>query len=566
MPGLFLVSYRRENKGRYKMDLAEQVGKLLKRSVVVHNPTRKDMIEKAVRNKEVMIAACGALACWTPAESTGRSPKDTLIVKRRESEEDIDWDSPNNIPIDEETFDMVLEDALASLEKKEKIYATDRVLGADSSYALPVKTITDQALTALFTDNMFRPVPEDVSRSIFYNRPFTMFVLPYDKLDPVRYDGRLRIDPRIGGTSTMVIGMDFDRRIGIVYGSAYGGSVKKLMFTVMNYLLPAEGILPLHCSANEGKNGDTALLLGLSGTGKTTLSADPRRALLGDDEHSWSREGIANFENGCYAKLIDLDPEKEPEIHRAVMHKDDYREHGAIIENAMVYPDGTFDLHDDRFTPNSRASYPLRYLTNINGSSTGGHPKTILFLTADANGVLPPISRLTREQAMLWFLMGYTSKLAGTETGVVEPKTTFSRFFAEPFMPRNPDVYAGMLGERMERYGTSVYLVNTGWSGGPYGVSKRMDINLTRVMVHAALSLELEDVECIEDKTFHVLVPQTCPGIPSPEILNPRNTWEDKQAYDERASKLASEFAKHFDKAYGNKGIDPAVIAQCPGK
>ena len=520
------------------MDLARQVDKLLKRSVVVNNPARKDMIEEAVRNKEAMIASCGALVCWTPAESTGRSPQDTLIVKRRESEENIDWDSPNNIPVDEETFDMVLEDALVSLQGKEAIYITDRVLGADSSYALPVKTITDQALTALFTDNMFRAVPEDIYRSIFYNRPFTMLVLPYDKLAPARYNSRLRIDERIGGTSTMFIGMDFDRRIGIVYGSAYGGSVKKLMFTVMNYLLPAEGILPLHCSANEGKNGDTALLLGLSGTGKTTLSADPRRALLGDDEHGWSKEGIANFENGCYAKLIDLDLEKEPEIYSAVMHKDDYRKHGSIVENAMFYPHRAFDLYDDRLTPNSRASYPLKHLTNIKGSSTGGHPKTILFLTADANGVLPPISKLTREQAMLWFLMGYTSKLAGTETGIVEPKTTFSRFFGEPFMPRNPDVYAGMLGTRMETYGTTVYLVNTGWSGGPYGVSKRMDINLTRAMVHAALSLELEDVECVQDKTFHVLVPQTCPGIPFPEILNPRNTWEDKQAYDKRAAKL----------------------------
>ncbi len=548
------------------MDLEEQLRKLLRRSVVVNNPARKNMIEEAVRNKEAMIAACGALACWTPVVSTGRSPKDTLIVKRRGSEGNIDWDSPNNIPIDEETFEMVLEDALTSLERKEKIYTTDRVLGADSSYALPVRTITDQALTVLFTDNMFRPVPEDVSRSVFFNRSFTILVLPNDKLDPLRYDGRLRIDPRIGGTTTMVIAMDFDRRIGIVYGSAYGGSVKKLMFTVMNYLLPAEGILPLHCSANEGKDGDIALLLGLSGTGKTTLSADPRRALLGDDEHGWSEEGIANFENGCYAKLIDLDPEKEPEIHKAVMHNDDYREHGAIIENAMVYPNGTFDLHDDRFTPNSRASYPLRYLSNVKRSSKGSPPKTILFLTADANGVLPPISKLSREQAMLWFLMGYTSKLAGTETGIIEPQTTFSRFFGEPFMPRNPDIYAGMLGERMERYGTSVYLVNTGWSGGPYGVSKRIDIDLTRAMVHAAVSLQLEDVECIEDKTFHVLVPQTCPGIPSPEILNPRNTWRDKQAYDQRASKLAGEFSKHFDKAYGNKGIDPAVIAQCPGK
>jgi phosphoenolpyruvate carboxykinase (ATP) len=263
--------------------------------------------------------------------------------------------------------------------------------------------------------------------------------------------------------------------------------------------------------------------------------------------------------------LIDLDPAKEPEIYNAIMHEDDVENHGAIVENAMVYPDGTFDLCDDRFTPNSRGSYPLRYLSNIKPSSIGGHPKTILFLTADANGVLPPISRLTREQAMLWFLMGYTSKLAGTETGIVEPKTTFSRFFGEPFMPRNPDVYARMLGEKLDAHGSAVFLVNTGWSGGPYGEASRMDITLTRAMVHAALSGQLANVDYVEDPVFHVSIPTSCPGVPA-EVLNPRNVWENAAAYDARASKLAAEFAAHFDQAYGNKGIDPAVAAQCPGK
>ncbi len=547
------------------MELSDKLDWLGSRSLVFRNPTRSFMIEESIRRREAIVAANGALATWTRPESTGRSPLDTLTVKRAESEAEIDWDSPNNIPIDEETFDMVVEDAFSCLAGKDRIYVTDRVLGADSSYALPVRTVTASALTALFTDNMFRPVPQDVERSVFADRPFTVLVLPYDKLDPKRYEGRLRVDPRSGAASTMVIGMDYDRRIGVVYGSAYGGSVKKLMFTVMNYLLPGEGILPLHCSANEGPDGDTALLLGLSGTGKTTLSADPRRALLGDDEHGWSDNGVANFENGCYAKLIDLDPKKEPEIYNAVFHADHYLAHGAIVENAMVYPDGTFDLSDDRLTPNSRASYPLTYLTNVKPDARGGHPRTILFLTADANGVLPPIARLTRTQAMLWFLMGYTSKLAGTETGVVTPKTTFSRFFGEPFMPRNPDVYARMLGERMDRHGTVVYLVNTGWSGGPYGIGSRMDIELTRAMVDAALTGKLETVEYDEDRLFHVLVPRTCPGVPA-EILNPRNTWEDKEAYDLRAAELAAEFAAHFDKAYGNKGIDPLVAAECPGK
>jgi len=547
------------------MDFESDLQQLLKGASVRRNPEREDLIRAAIAGDEAKASASGALATWTPPESTGRSPADTVIVRRPASEATIDWDSPNCVPIDEETFDWVLEDALAVLGAKETVYRMERTVGADPSYALPVDLITDRALTTLFGDNMFRPVPEGIARSVFAERPFRLLALPYDKLDPARYEGRLRIDARIGGTSTMVIGMDFDRRIGVVYGSAYAGSVKKLIFTVANYYLPAEGILPLHCSANEGPEGDIALLLGLSGTGKTTLSADPRRALLGDDEHGWSDAGIANFEYGCYAKLIDLDPEKEPEIYRAVFHKDAVERHGAIVENAVMRPDGTFDLFDDRFTPNTRGSYPLRFLSNVKPSSTGGHPRTILFLTADANGVLPPIARLSREQAMLWFLMGYTSKLAGTETGIVEPKTTFSRFFGEPFMPRNPDVYARMLGERLDRRGTTVYLVNTGWSGGPYGTADRMDITLTRAMVHAALSGELNDVEYDEDPLFHVSIPRSCPGVPS-DILRPERAWTDPSAYGSRAERLAGEFAAHFEAAYGDKGIDPAVAAQCPGR
>ena len=531
---------------------------------VLNNLPRKELIRQSVENKEAIISANGALATWTPPESTGRSPKDTLIVRRPESEANIDWDSPNNIPLEPETFDMVIEDALNIIKQKKQIYVTDRVLGADVFYALPTKTITDKALTALFTENMFRPIPADIRESIFADREFTMIVFPYDKLNSKKYEGRLRVLPN-GMTSNMIIGMDYDRRIGIIFGSAYGGSVKKLMFTVMNYYLPGEGILPLHCSANEGKDGDSALLLGLSGTGKTSLSADPRRALLGDDEHGWSDNGIANFENGCYAKLINLNPKKETEIFNAVFHDADYLEHGAIIENCMMYPDGTFDVDDERLTPNSRGSYPLTFLSNIKQSSKSGHPKTILFLTADANGVLPPVSKLNPEQAMLWFLMGYTSKLAGTETGITEPVTTFSRFFGEPFMPRNPDVYASMLGERMKKHGTQVYLVNTGWSGGPYGVGERMDINLTRALVNAALNGILKNVEYKKDTTFHLHFPISCPGVPS-EILNPKNTWKDKSAYDIRAKKLAKEFSDHFDKAYRDKNIDEKVIKQCPGK
>lgn len=531
---------------------------------VFHNITRKRMIKESVQNKEALISKNGALATWRPEESTGRSPKDTLIVKRNVSENNIDWNSPNNRPMKPETFDMVFEDALRTIQKKDKIYITDRVLGADSQYALQVKTITDGALAALFTDNMFRPIPEDIKNSIFYNQEFTLIALPKDKLKSAKYEGRLRkLDN--GETSDMVVAMDFDRRIGIIYGSAYGGSIKKLMFTVMNYYLPLEGILPLHCSANQGKEGDVALLLGLSGTGKTTLSADPERALLGDDEHGWSENGIANFENGCYAKLINLSKEKEPEIYNAVFHKADYLEHGAIVEDCMMYPDGTFDLDDERLTPNSRASYPLSFLSNVKEDSKAGHPRTILFLTADANAVLPPIAKLNPDQAMLWFLMGYTSKLAGTETGINEPVSTFSRFFGEPFMPVNPHVYASLLGNKMGKYGTNVFLINTGWSGGPYGIGSRMDINLTRRLVEVALDNELEQVEFVEDNLFHLQIPKTCPDVPS-EILFPKNTWKNKDEYDKRAEKLAMEFSEHFDKMYGNKEIDPKIVAQCPGK
>jgi phosphoenolpyruvate carboxykinase (ATP) len=530
---------------------------------VLENVSREVMIEEALRNREAVLSNNGALSTWTPRESSGRSPKDTYMVLHAASEANIDWDSPNNIPLEPNTFDMLLEDALQILSTKKRLYVTDRTLVADPSYAMPVKAITDWALTALFTDNMFRPVPPGIEDSIFADRPFCLVVLPYETLERGRYRGRLRRLPD-GRTSNMAVAMDFDRRLGVVIGSAYGGSVKKLMFTVMNYMLPGEGILPLHCSANEGPHGDIALLLGLSGTGKTALSADPRWALLGDDEHGWSDNGIANFENGCYAKLINLREEKEPEVWNAVFREAPPTEHGAIVENCMMYPWGIFDVDDERYTPNSRVSYPLRFLTNVKSPPVGGHPRYILFLTADANGVLPPVAKLTAEQAMLWFLMGYTSKLAGTETGIVDPVSVFSRFFGEPFMPRNPDVYASMFGERLQKHGSQVYVVNTGWTGGPFGVGTRMDIDMTRGIVHAVLRGDLEDVEYDEDAMFHIMVPRVCPDVPR-EMLNPRNTWEDKDAFDQRARRLAADFRSHFNQAYGGKGIDAGVIAQCPG-
>jgi phosphoenolpyruvate carboxykinase (ATP) len=531
---------------------------------VFSNIPRTVMIKDAVERHECMVTESGALATWTAPESTGRSPKDTYMVRRPASENNIDWTAANNLPIDEETFDQLFADATAHLENADRLYETDRVIGADSKYALPVKVVTYRALHTLFIDNMFRPVPADLHISCFASDGFLLLALPYHKLDSEKYAGKLRRLPN-GKTSDLIVAMDYDRRIGMVIGSAYMGSMKKMLFTVMNYLLPLKGILPLHCSANEGEKGDSALLLGLSGTGKTTLSADPSRALLGDDEHGWSDDGIANFEWGCYAKMIDINPKKEPDIYDAVMHHDEIQNHGAMVENAMVYPDGHFDFYDNRVTENSRASFPLSFLKNIKPSSVAGHPSTILFLTADAYGVLPPVSRLNKEQAMLWFMMGYTSKLAGTETGITEPQVAFSRFFGAPFMPCKPHVYAEMLGAKMEQFQTRVFLINTGWSGGGYGVGKRIDLPLTRRMVNAALNGELDTVQYTEDTVFHLQVPVSCPGVPS-EILNPVNTWDYHEAYATAAKKLAKQFSDHFDKAYGSNNLPASMVAQCPGK
>ena len=537
---------------------------LTKHTNLIKNADRKRLISDAVGNNECMVSKCGALATWTPSDSTGRSPKDTLIVKRPQSQIYIDWNSPNNLPMSERVMDMIFEDALNFVGSSERIYMNDKVIGADNAYALPVKLITNRALTGVFADNMFRPVPAGISTSCFANKPFYLIALPYNKLEKAKYDYNLRRLPN-GETTEKVVVIDFDRRLGVVIGSAYLGSVKKLMFTVMNYYLPFENILPLHCSANEGKDGKTALILGLSGTGKTTLSADPGRALLGDDEHGWCQKGVANFENGCYAKMVNISKEKEPEIFKAVLHTDYYLNHGAIVENAMIYPNGEFDFNDIRFTENSRASYPLSFLQNIKDSSTGGHPSTILFLTADASGVLPPVSKLTRPQAMLWFLMGYTSKLAGTETGIVEPTVTFSRFFGQPFMPALPRIYAKMLGDKMEKHTATVYLVNTGWTGGPYGKGERISLKYTRAMVEAALNGDLNNVEYVYDKRFHINIPKTCPNVPQ-EILFPENTWTVKEEYNIAANKLAMQFSEAFDKSYSKNDIDPEIIRNCPGK
>ena len=527
------------------------------------NPPRRELIAEAIRRREAIVAESGALATWTPPHSTGRRPRDTYIVDRPEVHDHVDWASPycNSLPA--EVFAELVADAVARLRSKRRLYLVERSLGADPRYALKVRVVTDRALHALFVDNLFRPVSP--GPSVLGDEPFDLLVLPYDRLDPGKYTGKLRFDPEVGRTSDIAVAMDLAGRAGVIIGSAYLGSVKKLMFTVMNYLLPGVGVLPLHCAANAGKGGDVALFLGLSGTGKTSLSTDPERPLIGDDEHGWSAEGIFNFEGGCYAKLIGLSPDKEPGIHRAVMHHAPPLEHGAIIENAMVYPDGRVDFSDPRLTETSRASYPLGFLPAAVPGGRAGHPAAIFFLTADAYGVLPPIARLDPPGAMFWFLMGYTSKLAGTETGVMEPVATFSRFFGEPFMPRRPGVYTGMLGEKLRVHGVRVYLVNTGWVGGPYGVGRRIDISLTRRMIAAALAGELERVGYREDPIFKLRVPAACPGVPG-VVLDPARAWADRAAYRRKAEELAASFRRHFVRAFARVDIPPEVAARCPGR
>ncbi len=542
------------------------IEKIKEKNIAVHiDPSREFLIQKCIERKEVFVLKTGTLCSITPSHSTGRSPKDTVTVKRECNKDTIDWDSQYNIPINEETFNMLYEDAINFLYQKQEIFVTSRTLGADPSYSLEIISISSKALNSLFTLNMFRPLI-DLSNSIFKEKPFLLLMLPDDYLNPDKYKGRLRINPETGKTTQISIAIDYENRIGIIIGSSYLGTCKKLIFTIMNYYLVFNNILPLHCSANEGINQDIALFLGLSGTGKTTLSTSADRRLLGDDEHGWSDNGIANFEFGCYAKLVNLDPNKEPEIYNACFSKVEAISYGAIVENVLTYPDGSFDLSDIRLTENSRGSYPLSFIPNIKESSMGGHPSTIIFLTADANGVLPPISKLSIEQALLWYLMGYTSKLAGTETGIKEPQSTFSPFFGAPFMPAAPKYYIDLLQKKLLKHNTDVYLINTGWIGGSYPSGKRIPLSMTRTMVRAALNGELKNVFYEEENLFHLNIPSTCPGIENSSILHPESMWQDKAAFKKRAEKLAEEFSEFYDKMFKGKGIPKAVEDCCPGK
>jgi phosphoenolpyruvate carboxykinase (ATP) len=503
------------------------------------NLTGPALYEEAVRRGEGVIAADGPLVCKT-VPHTGRSPNDKFFVREPSSEREIAWGGVNRA-MSRDAFERLHADLVGSLDGQE-LYSLDCHAGADPEHRLPIRVITQYAWHSLFARNMFLTAGDGGRGD--GAAPFTVIDVPGFKADPSRHDT----------ASDVVIALSFAHRLVLIGGTSYAGEIKKSIFTVLNYLLPLDGVLSMHCSANIGVAGDVALFFGLSGTGKTTLSSDPERRLIGDDEHGWSQRGVFNFEGGCYAKTIRLSPEAEPQINAAT------RRFGSVLENVVVH-DTTreVDFDDDRLTENTRGAYPIRFIDNAEPSGRGGHPKNIVMLTADAFGVLPPIARLTPAGAMYHFLSGYTAKVAGTERGVTEPRATFSACFGAPFLALASGRYARMLGERIAQHGTKVWLVNTGWTGGPYGVGSRMKIAETRAMIKAALSGALDMVPYANDPVFNVDVPQACPGVPS-EVLSPRTTWSDPAAYDVQAAKLAKMFIDNFRKleSEAGSGIDAA--------
>jgi len=498
------------------------------------------LYEEAVRRQEGTIAAEGPLVCRT-GQHTGRSPNDKFVVREPSSEALIEWGKVNR-PMDPAQFDTLHRDLLSSLTGKE-LFVLDCYAGADAKFRLPVRVITEYAWHNLFCRNLFIDDPAAAAAAA---PEFTIIDSPSFKADPRRH----------GSNSDVVIALHFGKRLVLIAGTSYAGEMKKSVFSLLNYLLPLQNVLSMHCSANTGASGDVALFFGLSGTGKTTLSSDPDRRLIGDDEHGWSDRGVFNFEGGCYAKTIRLSAEAEPQIFATT------RRFGTVLENVVLDPaTRSLDLDDDRFTENTRAAYPISFIDNAEPTGQGGHPRNVIMLTADAFGVLPPISRLTPQAAMYHFLSGYTAKVAGTEKGVTEPKATFSTCFGAPFLPLAPSRYATMLGEKIARHEARVWLVNTGWSGGPYGVGKRMKIGYTRAMIRAALSGALDRVSFERDPIFNLDIPASCPDVPS-EVLNPRNTWSDRSSYDAQARKLATMFRDNFKTFEATVGAD--VIAAGP--
>jgi phosphoenolpyruvate carboxykinase (ATP) len=504
------------------------------------NLTAAELYEEAIRSHEGVIAAEGPLACRT-GQHTGRSPNDKFVVREPVSEAEIAWGKVNR-PMDPAQFDLLHQDFLAELRGKE-LFVQDCYAGADPVYRLPIRVVNELAWHNLFARNLFIVDPAGASA---HAPEFTVIDQPSFKADPKRH----------GTNSDVVIALSFAKRLVLIGGTSYAGEMKKSIFTVLNYLLPLRNVMSMHCSANIGAAGDTALFFGLSGTGKTTLSSDPDRMLIGDDEHGWSDRGVFNFEGGCYAKTIRLSAEAEPQIYATT------RRFGTVLENVVVEPETrALNLDDDRFTENTRAAYPIEFIDNAVPSGQGGHPKNVVMLTADAFGVLPPISRLSPEGAMYHFLSGYTAKVAGTEKGVTEPKATFSTCFGAPFLPLAPGRYAKMLGEKIARHQARVWLVNTGWTGGPYGVGKRMKIAHTRAMIRAALSGALDGVAYEKDSVFNLDIPKSCPDVPA-DVLNPRNTWQSGNDYDTQAAKLARMFVDNF-KAFED-GVGAEVLAAGP--
>ncbi|MEM9296962.1 MAG: phosphoenolpyruvate carboxykinase (ATP) [Bacteroidota bacterium] len=499
-----------------------------KAKTVYWNQSPAQLIEHALLNNEGHLADNGSLCCDT-GEFTGRSPKDRFVVEDSKTKDTVWW-GDINIPISEVKFDQILNKMIKNLEGK-NLYVRDAYAGADKTYRLNLRVINTRAWHNLFCHNMFiRPSLYKLEK---FDPNFTIICDPDFKADPVE-DGTRQ------GNFAII---NFARRMILIGGTAYAGEMKKGIFSVLNFLLPNDhNVLSMHCSANIGKeNHDTAIFFGLSGTGKTTLSADPNRGLIGDDEHGWTDTNVFNFEGGCYAKVIDLTREKEPEIFDSIKF-------GSIVENTRFH-EGTreIDYTNISVTENTRTAYPIHYIASAVDHSIGGIPKNIFFLTCDAYGVLPPISRLNKGQAMYHFISGYTAKVAGTEADVTEPQTAFSACFGSPFLPLHPTKYAEMLGEKMERYDVNVWLVNTGWTGGPYGKGSRMKLPLTRAMITAALEGTLNNVGYRKHSIFHIEIPATCPGVPS-SVLSPRETWRDDEGYYKKANQLAEAFNKNFMK------------------
>jgi phosphoenolpyruvate carboxykinase (ATP) len=513
------------------------------RSGRVHwNLSPAALYEDALRRGEAQLAAEGPLVART-GQHTGRSPNDKFVVREPQSEKHVHWGTVNK-PIDEAKFDAIHRDMMAYVQDKE-IYVLDAWGGTDPKYRLPIRIVNEFAWHNLFARNMFLP-ENDADKRTSHRPEYTVIDLPNFRADPAKH----------GTRSDVFILVHFGRRLVLIGGTHYAGEIKKSIFTILNYTLPLQGVMPMHCSANIGPDGDTALFFGLSGTGKTTLSSDPRRRLIGDDEHGWSDTGVFNFEGGCYAKVIKLSAEAEPQIYATT------RRFGTILENVITDPDTRqLNLDDASLTENTRGSYPIDFIDNAELSGRGTHPKNVIMLTADAYGVLPPIARLSPEGAMYHFLSGYTARVAGTEKGVTEPKATFSTCFGAPFLPLNPNVYAKMLGERIAKHDARVWLVNTGWTGGPYGVGSRMKIAHTRAMITAALTGQLDKVEYRRHPIFNIDVPTTCPGVPD-AVLDPRSTWPDAGKYDEQAKRLAGMFVDNF-KTFEND-VAPAVKAAGP--